>query len=276
VENRIKLTSKEYNELCNYIYDLTGLFLGENKKDSVENKILKRMKENSIKTFKEYINMLKNAPDKKELKEFIDLLTVNETYFYRNMPQFKTFQDKILPLLLKNQKNKTLRIWSAGCSIGCEPYTIAIILKETIPEIKNWNIYILANDISGSALKVARDGLYTPREVKEIPFYLLSKYFVKKEKYYQIKKDIKDMVDIQEFNLMDFNKINSYENFDVIFCRNVLIYFDEISRKKLIDKFYDKLNIPGYIFLGHSESLNRISKAFILKRLGGDLVYVKE
>ncbi len=274
---KINLKEREYNEMIEYIYNNTGIYLDIKKKDSVELKITNRMRVNNITTFNEYFNILKNDPEQNEFKELVDLLTVNETYFFRNLPQLNTFRDKIIPLLLENNRNiKNIRIWSAGISIGCEPYTLAIILKESIPDIFNWNIYILGNDISHSALKVAKSGLYTEREIKDVPPYLLMKYFKKAGKYYKINDEIINMIDIQEFNIFDFDRIDRLPQFDVIFCRNLLIYFDDKSRRKVVDKFYEKLKRPGYIFLGHSESLNRISKAFTLKRIGNDLVYVKE
>ncbi len=274
---RITISNSDFNELSDYIYSLTGIYIDINRKESVEIKLTTRMKINQITDFKEYFNILKNEPTQIELREFIDLITVNETYFFRNSPQLNTFQTKVVPLILENNKNAhSLKIWSAGCSIGCEPYTIAIILRETIPDIKDWDIYILGSDISQSSLKVAKAGLYTQREIKEVSAHLLTKYFTKVEKYYKISNDIIQMVNFREFNMLDFSTIDSLPNFDVIFCRNILIYFDDASRKKVVDKLYEKLNIPGYIFLGHSESLNRISKAFVLKRIGSDLVYVKE
>jgi len=278
--DRIILTEAEYKELQEYISQKTGLYLNWDRKVAIENKLNKRASLNGIRSFQDYFMKIKYDLTGQELKEFVDLLTVNETYFFRNYPQFSLSKDVLLPKLLKEKENKNkkeLFIWSAGCSIGCEPYTIAIILKESIEDIDNWNIRIIGNDISKSALKVARQGLYVKREVKDVPYYLLLKYFKKKENYFEVKGEIKEMVELYEFNLLDTKYIyNNLPDFDIIYCRNVLIYFDFATQKKIAEILYDKLNSPGYIFPGHSESLSRISKSFILKRMENQLIYMKE
>jgi len=279
MDNRIKLSDTEYKELQKYISQKTGLYLSWDRKSAVENKLNKRASLNGIKNFQEYFMKIKYDLKGQELKEFVDLLTVNETYFFRNYPQFEIFQDIILPKLLnekKKENNRSLKIWSAGCSIGCEPYTIAIILKENIKNVNDWDIQIIANDISLSALKVAKKGLYVKREVKDVPYYLVMKYFKKEGNYFKLSDEIIKMVELHEFNLLNTDQIRNLPYFDIIFCRNVLIYFDHLIQKKIVEIFYDKLNSPGYIFPGHSESLNRLSKAFVLKRIENQLVYMKE
>ncbi len=226
--------------------------------------------------FNAYFNLL--LRDENELNIFIDQLTVNETYFFRNTPQLLIFSNHVLPQILKEKRktnDRNIKVWSAGSSNGCEAYTLAILLHENIDNIKEWNIEIIGTDISESVINIAKAGLYTERELKDVPNSLKIKYFTKKEKYYHISDEIKKIVHFDFLNLTKQNEISKMKNVDILFCRNVLIYFDFSVQKKLLQNFYDNLNTDGYIFLGHSESVYRLTKAFRLVRFGKDFAYKK-
>ena len=234
----------------------------------------------NIKSPEEYIRYLKYFDkDGKEFQLFLNLLTINETYFFRDYQQIQSFADHCLKEVVERKMktmNRNLRIWSAGCSSGEEPYTLSIILSEILDDVKKWDISIYANDVDDNILKKAIAGKYDNRSIKEIPEEYLNKYFHFNGQDYSIKESIKKHVKIEHLNLNNKEQIRKHSGFDFIFCRNVLIYFDDVSRKQVVDHFWSALNKGGYIFLGSSESLGRISAVFKLKKMGQTLVYYKE
>lgn len=237
------------------------------------------MAETNCLTYHEYYAKLQLDFVGSEVRKFIDLLTINETYFYRNMPQFDVFHSKLIPTLAESKmsaRDNKIKIWSAGCSNGSEVYTIAILLLEKLPYFDHWNIDILATDISESAVKIAMDGLFEERELKDIPFQWRDNYFKKGEKFYHLSQRVKSMVRFDFLNLIKPQQYANVRGMDVVFCRNVLIYFDLETQKEIIKNIYDTMNYGGYIFLGHSESMSRLSKAFKMVRFGDDFVYQKE
>jgi len=170
-----------------------------------------------------------------------------------------------------------LRIWSAGCSTGEEPYTLAIILLEMIEDLNHWDVEILATDIDEVVLKKARLAAYGERSVKDVPGEYLTRYFdTRSNGTFYLVRGVKRMVRFEHINLFDRNRLREKGGFDFIFCRNVLIYFDDVSRKQVVDHFYVALNSGGYIFLGSSESAGRINTAFKVKKAGDYLIYFKE
>lgn len=279
--DRTKLTLSEFERITDLIYKRTGIRFEANKVYFLETRLRRRLEELKMASFAEYIRYLYFLDrDGKEFQKLIELLTINETYFFRDFPQLKAFAEYCLPDVAERkyrEGNNTLILWSAGCSSGEEPYTLAIILKEMLEDVNKWKINILATDIDNDALEKAREGVYDERSVKDVPIEYIDKYFtILRDGRFKISDEIKSMVTFAYLNLGDRMSIRRYRNFDFIFCRNVLIYFDDISRKQVVDHFYIALNRGGYIFLGSSESLSRITNAFKLKRMGGNLVYVKE
>jgi len=193
------------------------------------------------------------------------------------------FAEEILSLVCEEKRkkyNKTLRIWNAGCSTGEEPYTIAIILLEMIKDIYSWRVEILGTDINRKTLKMCRKATYGERSLKDVPYEYREKYFIPYEDQnqdkYKLRDEVKKYVRFEYLNLNDGLRLQRIKNFDFIFCRNVLIYFDPKSCKEIVNSFYNSLNKGGYIFLGSSESMSRISAAFKLVRLNSGLVYMKE
>ena len=281
----IKLPDYEFEILREIINKNSGIWLQESDRKILEYKLQKRLQDLGFSSFREYVIFLKyNRRKNEEVDKLISIVTTNETYFFRESFQLKAFSEEILPEILEKKKKfpvKTINIWSAGCSSGEEPYTIAILILEKcyhIPECNNGGVsfYIFANDINGEMLKKAREGIYTASSFRATPYKYLEKYFVKlPDGKYRIKEEVKAMVSFSRLNLLDTEKIKLLPFFDVVFCRNVMIYFDRESRKKLIENIYDRLLPGGYLLLGHSESLINITTKFKLVNLQNDIVYQK-
>jgi chemotaxis protein methyltransferase CheR len=275
----MNLTKQEYQRIRDFIYRKTGLFFEDRKLYFVQKRIEKRADELGVETVDDYIRELQfRDPNGKELQSFLNILTTNETYFFREFEQLASFAEHCLTEVCERKKtlgSGKLRLWSAGCSTGEEPYTLGIILKEMLDE-EEWLIDILATDINTRVVNFARKAVYESRAVKDVPQEYLENWF---ESYssgkYTVSPVIKKMCSFEILNLMDRKALRKITNVDFIFCRNVLIYFDNDSRKQVVSNFYDILNPGGYIYLGHSESMTRISSAFKIRRKGGYIVYQK-
>ena len=272
------LTPELFQRFIDLVYKKTGIKFEENKKYFVERRIIERIEQLGLESFRDYFFMLKYSNDSTELQEIINRLTINETYFFRDYPQLQGFAESILPEMIRSKEaagQRTLKIWSAGCATGEEPYTLAIILMEIIPNFEEWKIQIFGTDINTHVLDMARKGLYNSRSIKDVPFDYLERYFTKRGTMFAINLNVKGMVKYQLLNLSDEKKCGEHQGFDFIFCRNVLIYFDTISRYKVLDSFYHSLRSEGVIYLGHSESVGRITEAFKMKRIKDNIYYSK-
>lgn len=280
--DKLDLSQDDFVKIRDFIYEKSGMFFADSKKYLVEDRICRRMNELLIDKFDNYYYFIKYDPGKEqELVKLFDEVTTNETYFYRNLPQIEALQEVILPEIIEQKKksgSKTLKLWSAACSSGEEPFTMAMVLEEILgPSIKTWNIQILATDISNAILEKAATGIYNKNSLRSLPPDKLPKFFNSfGDSDYKIKDHIKTMVDFQNVNLVDRMKMRMIRDFDVIFCRNVLIYFDVESKKQVISSLYNSLSNNGYLFIGHSESLHGISTAFKLVHLKNAMVYKKE
>jgi chemotaxis protein methyltransferase CheR len=209
-------------------------------------------------SFTDYIDHVTSSKNPADLELMLNRLTTNYTYFMREEAHFNFFRDTILPYLLEKKKNKVLSIWSAGCSSGEEPYTISMLIKETLgAQAALWDTRVLATDISQNALKAAREAVYDEDSLRNLSPAWKSKYFVKAsgEGIYSVAPAIKSNVIFQTFNLMD--PIHFRLKFDVIFCRNVMIYFDQNTKDALLQRFYDATAPGGYLLIGHSETVNK-------------------
>ena len=205
-------------------------------------------------------------------------MTTNETFFFRDLPQLQALNDLILPAVIKeNQGTKRLKIWSAACSTGDEPYTLAILLLERAREggslgspgaggcdgnLSGWNVEVAASDISEAALGSARRGAYGPYAMRHVSPPLLSRYFTMEDGLHCVKPEVKRLVRFAHINLFDCARVKLMKGMDIIFCRNCLIYFDDKAKKRVVDSFYDCLNPGGYLVIGFSESLHNLTRAF--------------
>lgn len=277
----LAVTDEEFVQLRDFIYQQSGIFIAANRKYLVENRLSNRIKDLNLKSFGEYYYFLRfDANRKEELAKLFEVITTNETSFYRNPPQLKVFQEKILPLTLEEIKKKgpkKLRIWSAGCSTGEEPYTLAMILHEVLKtELLAWDIKITANDLSEAVLKAARMGRYSEYALRTTPKEIIDKYFVKKDQVYDVQPKLKNLITFAPINLSDRLMLKRNERSHIIFCRNVIIYFDDEMKKQVIESFYDNLLPGGCMLIGHSESLHNISRTFKPEHHVGTIVYRKQ
>ncbi|MBF0315463.1 MAG: protein-glutamate O-methyltransferase CheR [Oligoflexia bacterium] len=251
--------------------------LFEEKKDYyLINRLQQRMSELGIISFNEYYKTLIFEDRSKELQSFIESITINETYFFRDFPQLQGFAEKVLPAYLEQKRkkfNSVLKVWSAACSTGEEAYTLSIILQEMIEDYAHWSVSVEATDIDRNVIGHAEKGIYSERSMKDTPEAYRKKYFVPMGEEWQVSKLKKHPIDFKTLNFTDKEAMKKMRNFDVIFCRNVLIYFDDQSRKSVVNLLYDSLIPGGHLFLGHSENIGRITAAFELQTLGGFICY---
>ena len=272
----IDLPEDIFRHLRDMLYDHCGVYFDDESRYFVEGRLQNSLRRLQIDNFKDYYFFIKyNDRGQDEFTHLIDLLTIHETYFFREDQQLKAFSDEILPELLGTRASgKSLRIWSAGCSTGEEAYTIAMLILEN-DVFRDWNIEIFASDISQRVLQSARRGIYPNSSLRVINSYYLSKYFHKEEQGFRIDDRVKKKVTFLHLNLLDSDKMGLIHGLDAIFCRNVIIYFDHQAKKKSITTFFQKLNRGGFLMLGHSESLINLSTAFSLRHFRHDMVYQK-
>lgn len=274
----IPLPEDVFRLLRDFIHDYCGIFFDDGSKFLLERRLNRRLEQHQLKSFEEYYHFLRyDRKREEEIVVLVDNLTTNETYFFREVAQLKAFSEEILPELRgRNAGKKSLRIWSAGCSTGEEPYTIAMLLLESGNWWRDWQVEIMGSDISQRVLHTARKGLYKKGSHRATPPDMLRKYFVEEGKGdYRIIDAVRQLVSFSYVNLLDPYKTSLIRDLDIIFCRNVIIYFDRNAKKKVIELFHDKLQEGGYLLLGHSESLINLSTAFTLRTLRHDMVYQK-
>ena len=258
----ITLTDKEFDTLVKFVYDKYGINLAK-KRVLIEGRLSNTLIDKGFTQFSEYMDYLFNDKTGTEITNFLNKITTNHTYFLREYEHFDYMTKKVLPFLEEKYKNqRVLRIWSAGCSSGQEPYTMAMAIDEYFGAKKSqWDTTILASDISMRALSKAQSGVYTKEEIKDVPANWISKYFIdKKDGTYEVCPKIKKEVVFRTVNLME--PFNFKKPFDLIFCRNVMIYFDAPTKDKLINKFYDTTTKDGYLFIGHSEVINKATTKY--------------
>jgi len=275
--NHYSLSDPTYRLLTDLIYGASGLKFEASSKFMISRRIGARLEHLGLDSFEDYLSyLLYHRNRDTEMDTLFDVITTHETYFFREDRQLRAFSEEILPELLEARKQfRTLRIWSAGCSSGEEPYTIAILCRQ-YPGLQNWNVNIFASDISQHMVQAGRRGIYGESSFRNTPGKVRIEYFEKTEDgLYRIKNEIKQMVTFIKLNLIDEKRAGIFGEMDVIFCRNVIIYFDATAKKKVIEFFFHKLRKDSYLLLGHSESLMNISTRFKLRHLKNDLVYQK-
>ncbi len=267
-------------ELRDLIYEACGIFFPDGKRYFLESRFARRMEAVGVSSYFEYLRYLRQSPQKnEEMKKLIEEITTNETSFFRNMPQFQALQTIILPKIVETKGKagfKKLKLWSAACSSGEEPYTLAMILNEKLPTLlAGWMFDIHATDINDQVLAKAREGIYGDYALRSTVDYFKNKYFTQQGPNYIITPNLKKYIRFQNLNLYDDSKMVFMKGFDIIFCCNVLIYFDQSSKKKVVQHFFGNLNQGGYLFIGHSESLYGINNDFKLHHFPGGVVYQK-
>jgi len=264
--NNYELKNSDFEKIRKIIYEQCGINLHEGKKELVKARLGKRLRAGNYESFTDYCNYVTTAEGTEELIAMIDSISTNLTSFFREESHFARLRLIISSIMDKNNSrglNDRFKIWSAGCSTGEEPYTLSMTVKEAAGQ-RPFDFTILATDISTKVLRVAEAGIYQHDKIKNIDTYILKKYFQigsgDSEGHYRVKTEIKRMIDFQRFNLM--HAFTAQVHLDIIFCRNVMIYFDKQTQGVLVNKFYNSLNKGGYFFVGHSESLTGLNHQF--------------
>lgn len=256
----IDLTDSQFKKISRLVYQLCGINLKEGKEALVRSRLIKRLRALGMGSFEDYMKFVRSDQGADELGLMIDVLTTNKTSFFREQAHFDYLLDKILPEL----KGRTMRFWSAACSSGEEPFSLAMLLRENIRNIDSRDVKILATDISRRMLEKAREGVYEEEKLQGISQQFLKKYFVRvrrESQYtYRVKDNVRTMVRLARLNFMD--KWPMKGPFNLIFCRNVMIYFDRPTQQELISRFWNLLEPGGHLFVGHSEGLSAISHKF--------------
>ncbi len=255
-----EITQQDLETIRRLVYDYTGIKLGTQKKAMIQSRLMKRLKQIGCPTFERYVKMVKLNPV--ERATMFNLLTTNVTKFFRESHHFDYVTEQFLPKFLSETAGtRPLKIWSAGCSTGQEPYSLAIALNEFFAAYPGRDFHITATDINTDVIQKAAQGIYIWEEVNDIPYDLLKKYFKlgtgPNAGLFKVKEAINRKVSFKFLNLVDFGSDYPVQGpFDLIFCRNVFIYFDQATKSSIVKRFYDKLCPGGCLFLGHSESLN--------------------
>lgn len=272
------MSDDEFQLLRDCIYEHCGIYFDQDSRYILEKRLSYRLTDLKLTTFYDYYHYLKfNRNKGQELVDIMDVLTINETYFFRELFQLKAFSEEIIPELIKKKTavgQRSLRIWSAGCSTGEEPYTIAMLLS-TIPELRGWEIEIIGTDISQKVLQQARRAVYGKASFRATEDNDLKRFFLQQDDGYKVKDSIRELVTISHLNLFDTHRLTVLGKVDIVFCRNVIIYFDQAAKKRVIESFHTTLYDGGYLLLGHSESLMNISTLFTLRHFKNDMIYQK-
>ena len=275
--DELSITDEDFQKFREFFYRKTGILFEETKRYFVDKRLIERMQATRMPTFRSYFTLLRFQASGEELQTLTNAMTVNETYFFREDYQFKCLVNSLLPEIVGRKKQgDTLRIWSIPSSSGEEPYSIALYLMEFWSGIAQWDVELIASDIDTEILRRARLGKFSERSVQHLPQRLLQRHFRRmSDGEYQISDDLRQSVEFTRVNLSDPAETRPYRGFDVIFCRNLLIYFDDLSRREAAEVFYDALNPGGFICLGHSESMSRITSLFRVRKFPDAIVYQK-
>lgn len=266
------ISDEEFTQFRDLIYEASGINFTTSNRSILESRLRERLRSSGSDNLSEYYRRIKREPE--ELRVLLDTVTTNLTRFFRNTAHIQAFEYAILPDLIEQKRRtggQSLRMWSAGCSTGEEPYTMAMVARELVPP--TIRIGITASDISLKSLMVGRQGLYPENRVEHVPEKYLKKYFTKKPSGYQINQDIMDMVTFDYHNLKHDSGLR---DLDVVFCRNVLIYFDETAQRNAVQRFWDTMGRYSYLFIGHSESLFGMNTQFEFYRTDWASVYRKK
>ena len=269
-----KFTDKDFDLLKKIVRDNTGIVLTDAKRNMVYGRLSRRLRALDLSNFSDYITLIKRDDD--ELVNFINSITTNLTAFFRENHHFEHLKTHVLPTLLeKNQLNRRIRIWSAGCSTGEEPYSLAITISEFFADHPGWDVKILATDIDTNVIKRAAEGIYSADRIEGLDASLIKKWFVngkgEKTGLVKVRPELQALISFKQLNLL--NDWPMKGQFDVLFCRNVVIYFDKPTKIELFNRYADMLVSKGDMFIGHSETLFQISDRFI--SLGGTIYQKK-
>lgn len=272
-DREFEFTEKDFARIKKLVYDFAGIDLNESKKNLVYNRLSKRIRFLGLQSFKRYLDYVEEQGES-EFVNLINSITTNLTFFFRENHHFEYLANSVIPMLLQeNQTSRKIRIWSAGCSTGEEPYSLAITLKETVPA--GWDAKVIATDLDTTVVETALRGVYPLERLKGVSEARKKRWFLKgkgaQDGLVKVKGELRDIIDFGQINLM--NEWPLKDKVDVIFCRNVVIYFDKPTQSKLFGRYADLLPEHGHLFIGHSESLYKVCDRFSLI---GQTIYKKE
>ncbi len=262
-----EMSESDYTNFSTLIYKKAGINLHEGKKSLLKARLTKYLRKTRFGSLEEYYQYLMNDDTGEEMVRLLDVISTNLTYFFREPKHYDFLRSKALPQVLEfsdSLNKRAIRVWSAGCSSGEEAYSLGIVLNQFLCSHEGLQIQILATDISTRVLKKATDGIYEKEKLEKIPYDLRSRYFQrginKRSGYYRVKPQLRKMISFRRLNLME--PFPPGRTFQIIFCRNVMIYFDKHTQERIVQKFYGALEKGGFFFIGHSESLTNIKHAF--------------
>lgn len=277
MEKSVAMPLDVFRLLRDLIAEYCGIFYDDDSRYILELRLSRRLRILGLDDYRDYYRFLlfdRRRDD--ELANIVDVLTVNETYFFREERQFRAFSEEICTELKSSRaESRKIRIWSAGCATGEEPYTVAMLLNENPSMFRGWDIEILGSDINQRVLRTAKDGIYRKNSFRATDAVFMDKYFKKEDGEYKLRDEVRTLVNFNRLNLLDAGKVHLMGKVDIVFFRNVLIYFHAKAKKQVIENIYHRLSDGGYLLLGHAESLVNVSTSFALKHLKNDMVYQK-
>ena len=274
-----KLNSQLFQQFRSFIYEKTGIYFQDNKQYLLESRVGQRLRKLGMQDYEAYFKYVRNGGVFKELPLLVNSITINETFFFRNTSQFDVIEQEIIPQIIQQRSKEgrpRVRIWSAACSTGDEPHTLAIIIKERLlPRYPHIQFEILGSDINTQVLEIARAGVYGQYAVRNIPPLFLGKYFRSEGDKYTLSADVRNLVSFQKVNLTDRGAMARLRAFDIILCANVLIYFDTKSKQQVVASLYNSLNGGGHLLIGFSETLYGVTQVFQPVRFTKTIAYKK-
>jgi len=273
IKQEFQFTKVDFDRVRRIVYDHAGISLADSKQNLIYNRLSRRLRSLNFNDFNLYLTYVEGEGYDQEFTHLINAVTTNLTFFFREIHHFDYLADDLFPSLLKrNAQTKKVRIWSAGCSTGEEPYSIAIVAKEVFPS--DWDVQVHASDLDTNVINTAKIGLYQIDSLKGVSHERVKRWFLKgsgnNEGMVKVKPELQTIIHFQQVNLM--HDWPWKEGFDIIFCRNVVIYFDKPTQQKLFKRYHELLRDQGHLFIGHSESLYKVSEQF---KLLGKTIYQK-
>lgn len=269
------ITDADFQKFAEFFHRKTGIHFEVSKRYFVDKRLIERIQATGAENFRAWFVALRFESDGAEMQRLVNLMTVNETYFFREAYQFDCLVNHMLnEVAARRAPGSRIRIWSIPSSTGEEPYSIAIYLLERWAKIEQYDVEILSSDIDTTVLEAAQRGVYSARSVAQLPAPYLKKYFKQQgAAEWRISRDLVDAVEFSRVNLSEPADLRRFRGIDVIFCRNLLIYFDDLSRRVAVEAMFDTMAPGGFICLGHSESMSRMSSLFTMRRFPDALVY---
>ncbi len=269
----MSLNDEYFMKFKNIIHEKSGIFFDNVNRSILESRLRERMRQKQIENHSEYYELVSTNND--ELETLLDSVTTNLTKFFRNDRHFNALRTHIIPdIISRNESKKQIKIWSAGCSTGEEPYSVVMEILSALGTKSNlWRIDVLASDISLKSLMKAKIGYYPKERTENIPNEYKGKYLIEEKEGYKVKDDVKKFI---RFDYHNLKNDNGERGFDLIFCRNVIIYFDKTEQERVVNHFYQCLATPGYLLIGHSESLFGMSTSFNPEKIAENIIYMKK